>query len=468
MKGETAMALLAKYYVPGLAVEDHSIKVPLDWRGNRPGEGFEGQTLSLFYRVVTAPDRINDDLPLLVFFQGGPGGAGPRPLSPSSDGWITEAIKHFRVVLPDQRGTGRSSCIDSNAMRRIEPQGAQAQADYLKRFLAGSIVRDFEHLRRTEFGGQRWVTLGQSYGGFLTLAYLSLFPEGVAASFTTGGIPHVPADATEVYEHTFPRMVAKTEQYYQRYPLDQQRIATVVDKLPKSDDLPGDDGAPGFDSIPVLPNGDPLTVERLQTLGGDFGMKPSFERLHWIMDLAFADGDGSASSDSPLSDVFLASVMDATASNPLYWPLQEFIYADGELERPIAWAAQRVRDTHSEFAPVARPLMFTGEAMFPWMFRQEKTLRPFKPAMDILMDDIHFDKVYDQDQLKRNEVPLEAGVYFDDMYVDSDMQLDTLSRVGNSHYWVTNEFEHDGLHGDKVFGRPYQEALDRGDLEHLM
>lgn len=121
------------------------------------------------------------------------------------------------MVLPDQRGTGRSSRVDSHAMARLAAGGARAQADYLKRFLADSIVRDFEHLRRTEFGGSPWVTLGQSYGGFLTLTYLSLFPEGVAASFTCGGIPHVPANATEVYEHTFPRMARKTAQFYERY-----------------------------------------------------------------------------------------------------------------------------------------------------------------------------------------------------------------------------------------------------------
>ena len=163
--------------------------------------------------VVTAPEHVHDDLPLLVFLQGGPGGSGPRPLGPSSDGWIEEAIKHFRVVLPDQRGTGRSSRVDTHVIEDMGGDG-KAGAAFLKRFLADSIVRDFEHLRRTEFGGARWVTLGQSYGGFLTLTYLSLFPQGVIASFTTGGIPHVPADATDVYRHTFPRMAAKTKQFY--------------------------------------------------------------------------------------------------------------------------------------------------------------------------------------------------------------------------------------------------------------
>ncbi|PAU67130.1 alpha/beta fold hydrolase [Bifidobacterium criceti] len=444
------MGLLAEYYLPGMHVAEHAIDVPLDWKGHEPGRGFDGPHITLFYRVLTAPDHIHDDMPLLLFLQGGPGGAGPRPLDPASDGWIGEAIRHFRVVLPDQRGTGRSSHIDSNVIGTMD--GATGAA-YLKRFLADSIIRDFEHLRRTEFAGSLWTTLGQSYGGFLTLTYLSFFPAALAAAFTTGGIPHVPADATDVYVHTFPRMKRKTEQFTDRYPLDRARLDTLADKL--------------ADEHVTLPNGDPFTVERLQTLGSSFGMKPSFERVHWLLDEAFAAGDGSASMASPLTDDFLAGVMAATSSNPLYWPLQEFIYANGELDKPIDWAAQRVRDTLPEFSTDARPLLLTGEAVFPWMFEQERALRPFRAAVEALMQETVFGTIYDARQLERNTVPLQAAVYFDDMYVDSSLSLDTLSRVGNAHYWVTNEFEHDGVHGAKVFRHLFAEALDRGDLRKL-
>ena len=155
-----------------------------------------------------------------------------------------------------------------------------------------------------------------------------------------------------------------------------------------------------------------------------------------------------------------------TRTNPLYWTLQEFIYADGDT-MPIRWAAAEEKAHRAEFDTLARPLMFTGEAMFPWMFEQERALRPFKPAMDVLMEDTHFGTIYDADQLARNEVPLQAAVYFDDMYVDSGLQFDTLSRVGRSHYWTTNEFEHDGVHGSVVFKHLFDEALNRGDLEEL-
>ena len=488
--------LLEKYYLPGLYVEDHSVEVPLDWRGTSPAEvagvrgacpsrlaaesaglepdpAFVGEKIKVFYRVVCSPENVGRELPLIVFLQGGPGGACPRLTSPTSDGWVEEAIKHFRVVLPDQRGCGRSSRVDGNRMEAVAAAAraeganpARRQADYLKRFLADSIIRDFEYLRLAEFGGVRWVTLGQSYGGFLTLANLSAFPAGVAAAFTCGGIPHVPADAEEVYAHTFPRMLAKTRQWYERYPEDARRMALVADRA----------AAGGV----TLPDGSPLSVRRLQLCGGGLGMKPAPERLHSMLDLAFVDGDGSCadalaaaggdSSKVTLFRGFLEDVQTLTdsASGPLYWTLQEFIYADGELERPIRWAAARQAAKMPEFSEAARPLMLFGEAMFPWMFEDDPALRPFAPAMDLLMEDTSFGRLYDTEQLAANEVPLQAAVYFDDLYVDSGLQLDTLSRVGRSHAWVTNEFEHDGLHGSKVFSHLFEEARDRGDLEGIL
>ena len=188
---KTHMALITSYHVPGLYVEDHSIDVPLDWRGLEPMLLAVGSTMrrgaiptpiagvpesiKLFYRVVCAPDRINDDLPLLLFLQGGPGGESPRPLSPTSDGWIEEAVKHFRVVLPDQRGTGRSSCVDGRhdcrtgrgAPRRQAPMRPARQADFLKRHLASSesyaILSTCAWWALAASPGSHY---GQSYGGF--------------------------------------------------------------------------------------------------------------------------------------------------------------------------------------------------------------------------------------------------------------------------------------------------------------
>ncbi len=490
------MGLLSAYYLPGMYVEDRSVEVPLDWRGTSPAEvagveagassrlaaesaglepdpAFAGKKIKLFYRTLCLPENKGRELPLIVYLQGGPGGAGPRVLNASSDGWVEEALKHFRIVLPDQRGTGRSSAVDGHRMelfaaeaRALGQDEAVFQAEYLKRFLADSIVRDFEYLRLAEFGGARWVTLGQSYGGFLTLCNLSTFPAGVAASFVGGGIPHVPASAADVYAHTFPRMVKKTNEWYARYPVDQQRVSLLADRLSAGD--------------VALPDGSPFSVRRLQLIGGGLGMKPAPERLHNMLDLAFSDGDGSA--ESALEAVggdasklyvnrgFAEAVLSNTgsSSNPLYWTLQEFIYADGELDEPIRWAAAAEAASRPEFSVDARPLMMFGEAMFPWMFAEDPALQPFAAAMDVLMEDTCFGKLYDEEQLAANEVPLQCAVYFDDLYVDSGLQLDTLSRVGRSHAWVTSEFEHDGLHGGVVFKHLLEEARNRGDLEGIL
>lgn len=109
------MTMLSKYYVPGLAIEDHSIDVPLDWTGHEPGRAFDGETIKLFYRVVTAPEHVHDDLPLLIFLQGGPGGARPAPQQPD----LRRMDRGGHQALPgdpaDQRGTGRSSRVDTHA-----------------------------------------------------------------------------------------------------------------------------------------------------------------------------------------------------------------------------------------------------------------------------------------------------------------------------------------------------------------
>jgi hypothetical protein len=68
---------------------------------------------------------------------GGPGHEGPRPTEASA--WIKAALNHFRVLLLDQRGTGRSAAITAATLaRRGTPQ---QQADYLTHFRQVSLTR---------------------------------------------------------------------------------------------------------------------------------------------------------------------------------------------------------------------------------------------------------------------------------------------------------------------------------------
>jgi pimeloyl-ACP methyl ester carboxylesterase len=429
--------ITAEYTVPGMHMRDHRADVPLDW--SDPG----GATVSVFAREVVDPERRTEDLPALVYLQGGPGGKSPRPLTRS--GWLDQALATHRVVLLDQRGTGRSTPVDGGVMARFAT--GEEGAAYLSCFRADSIVADAEHLRKTVFGGKPWTSLGQSYGGFLTLAYLSTAPEGLNACLVTGGLASVTPDANEVYRRTYPRVEAKNRIYRERYPHDVDVVARVAD-------LAASGGV-------LLPDGDELSVRRLQTLGLDFGRKPGFERMHYLFDEAFADGGEGA---GRLTDTFLTEVCERTgfATNPLFAVMQESIYASGG-NGPTAWAAHRERANHPAFREDARPLLFTGEMMYPWMLEELRALRPFRAAAEALAARQEWSELYDLDRLAANDVPVAAAVYFDDMYVDSGLQLDTARAVGNVHAWVTNQYEHDGLAEDgEVFRRLTGVLKDRG------
>ena len=427
------------YLIPGIRVTDHAVPVPLDWRADAAGHT-GGETITLFARELVDPVRQREDLPVLVYLQGGPGGKGPRPTGP--DGWIGEALKSYRVLLLDQRGTGRSTRIEGGILRARGT--AEQQAAYLSMFRADSIVKDAEHLRQTLYGGRRWQTLGQSYGGFLTLTYLSQAPQGLSASHVTGGLASIRPDAREVYRRTYPRVVAKNAEFYERYPHDVDRIARIADRLSSGDVR--------------LPDGDVLTVRRFQSLGIDFGMKPGYERMHWLVDEALDDR-----TETGLTETFLAQVLARSSydDNPLFAALQESIYGQAS-SGATGWAAQAERDTRPEFAETARPLTFTGEMMYPWMFDEIRALRPFADAVNLLAERTDWEPLYDLDRLAANEVPLAAAVYYDDMYVDAGLQLETVAHVGNAHAWVTNEYEHDGIGSPRVFPRLRQMIAERG------
>ncbi|MFD1721186.1 alpha/beta fold hydrolase [Amnibacterium endophyticum] len=402
---------------PGLHVVDRVVEVPLDRSGRLPG------TLRVFAREVTAAHRRHEDLPLLLFLQGGPGGASPRPLDAS--GWLGALLERFRVVLLDQRGTGRSTPVDA---ARIAALGTDGGA-YLACFRADAIVEDAEHLRRTVYGGRRWATLGQSYGGFVTLAYLSRHPEALTACLVTGGLPAVRPDAVEVYRRTFPAVLAAGDRYDTRYPQDVPVLARIADRLAEDDVR--------------LPDGDRLTVRRLQLIGTDLGMQHGAERLHALLDTAWS-GDR-------LSDAFLHRVLALTAyaANPLYMVLQEAIYGDGSA---TGWAAEAERRRHPAFAEGARPLRLTGEAVFSWMFRDIRLLRPFEAAAESIATRNDWPPLHDPDRLAGSAVPVAAAVYADDLFVPLELSLRTAAEVGSVTPWVTDEWQHDGLRisGDRV------------------
>ena len=172
--------------IPGLVLTEHVVEVPLDH------DDPAGPRLEVFAREVARPG--GEDLPFLLYLEGGPGSAAPRPTGvPLNPGWLETALADHRVLLLDQRGTGRSTPVGPDL-----PGTAQEQATHLTHFRADSIVRDAEAVRE-HLGVERWRVLGQSFGGFCALTYLSTAPQSLGAVLFTGGLPPVDTPLDEVY-----------------------------------------------------------------------------------------------------------------------------------------------------------------------------------------------------------------------------------------------------------------------------
>jgi pimeloyl-ACP methyl ester carboxylesterase len=407
--------------LPGLVLTDHELIVPLV--PDDPG----GRSITVYAREVVSPSREHDDLPWLLFLQGGPGGKAPRPTERA--GWLDRALRDHRVLLLDQRGTGRSTPATRQTLAALG--SPEAQAAYLAHFRADAIVRDAEAFRQALLGPQgRWRVLGQSFGGFCAVTYLSTAPEHLDSVLLTGGLPPLSGGPDRVYAATYPRMQQRTAAFYARYPDDERRVADIADALAAGDVR--------------LPSGDPLPVQRLQQLGHAFGTKDGYAVVHHLLEEAFAGAE--------LSDVFLAGVEAATSflAQPLYAVLHEAIYCQGEASR---WSAQRLLADQPWLDPAARPLGFSGEVVHPWMFEVDAALRPLAAAAELLAQKSDWPALYDPARLAANEVPVVAAVYADDLYVDAGLSLATATAIGNVRTWVTNEHEHDGLRRGTVLDR---------------
>ena len=397
------------FRVPGLVLTEHQFRVPLDHA--RP----EGEHITVFAREVADPDGL--DRPFLVYLQGGPGYESPRPSRhPSAPGWLDRALQDFRVLLLDQRGTGRSTPIGT--LPGLTPP---EQAEYLAHFRADSIVRDAEWIR-AELDVDRWSVLGQSFGGLCVVTYLSLAPEGLREAFITGGLPPIGRHADDVYRATYARTLERNRRYYERYPGDLARVRELHRRLEAADVR--------------LPSGDRLTPRRFRQLGHVLGMSGGAEELHYLLELPV---------DSP---AFLHDAEAATPfpRNPLYAILHEACWADGGATR---WSAERMLPPELE-----TPELFTGEHVYSWMFEDYAALAPLREAAGILAEH-EWPPLYDAERLRGNEVPAAAAIYAEDMYVERTFSEETAAQIGGLRRWVTDEYEHNGLRvdGGRILGR---------------
>lgn len=394
-----------------LTVEEHTLTVPLVW-----GDPSDGRTIDIFGAVVSREG--GESLPYLVFLQGGPGHEAPRPFHRSTaPAWLDEALAHYRLVLLDQRGTGRSTPVGDADLER----GAAAVAEHLTHLRADAIVRDCEAMR-AHLGADTWSVLGQSFGGFTTLAYLSTDSSSLADVYITGGLSAIGRNPDDVYALCYDKMRTASERYYRRFPEHRDVMRGLVDLA--------DTGRI------VLPDGEIVSPSRLRSVGSALGTDDGWQTLWSLLER------------DPASNAFRYDLMHAMpydGRNPLYFAFHESSYADGHATR---WSAERTEP--ADFRDDVT--LFTGEHI-----RREwtETVPAFQPWREVALELAEFEwpQIYDAAAIAASGATGAAAVYVNDVYVPMEFSLETARLLPGVELWVTSEHEHNGLRSGPVLSR---------------
>lgn len=462
---------------------------------------------------------------MVLFLQGGPGFGAPTPsvslgLGKGCGSWADAALHEIgyrRIVLMDQRGTGKSTPITKQTLEQKFPNlflfdndddktrveaavsntmspkpdiekvqnAADEVTEYLSHFRADNIVYDSEFIRDAlmaplSFDDEKsyiessdpkpWgCSLGQSYGGFCQMTYLSKVEHPPKIMLFTGGIAPILSDAVEVYEKLWYRVKERNLRYYEMYPGDVQIVKVIVQKL--------------LQQPIVLPSGGRLTARRFLSLGISLGGSPSsFASLHELISSAFVGSSlavfsGNKVNELTFSVAFLKQieVQQSFDDHPIYFWLHESIYADGSDRSPTNWAADTaynklVSSANSEFdyrhtiSSNDKPTLFFGEHVFPWMSEDFAGLRGvgLRMVADQLAMKSDWSRLYDEEKIKSTlcdeRTRAAAAVYHDDMYVEFDACMKVIARdgpLGKCKVYVTNEYQHSGLRdgGAKLFSK---------------
>jgi len=505
-------------------------------RGHSSEDSRESTSLSSSIASAVDPSRT------IIYLQGGPGFGCATPvtglsLASSTSSWAAQALlggitnsegKSFqRVLLMDQRGTGRSSPITKQTLRRLFPdlfllddedeagvtgsgggaigdidldsntqsfrknespamqlnrakvsKALEEATEYLSKFRADAIVRDAEWIREALVSPagmsdpdvvlgpsppRPWgAALGQSFGGFCIMTYLSSIRHPPKICLLTGGIAPMNTPVREVYDRLWLRVRERSRRYYEQYPGDVERVKKIIRFL---------ENPPSKASV-TLPSGGILTARRFLQLGLGLGgtSGASFVNLHSIISSAFLDDD-SDSETAALSKVFLKRI-DAEQSfddAPLYFLLHESIYADGPSAGAMNWAAHSSLEAYLQSNPEfdyritssadsKDPILFSGEMVFPYMAHGDfadisgNGMRLLSESLASKDDWLPlFDESNMRSALLGGKTKAAAAVYYEDMYVDFDCCMKLVQRgmpLEGVKVWVTNEYQHSGLRDD--------------------
>lgn len=418
---------------PHVQTREHTVDVP--WDRENPGVG----SFTLFAREL----YTDESLPPLLFLQGGPGNPAPRVMQ----GWIPEALKHHRVFLMDERGTGRSGKIDKTTPELI-------RTEIISKLRCPDVVADAEDLRR-HLGFEQWDVLGNSFGALCTGSYLSHHPEGIAHAYLTGALPQL-GWTTEYYnEMSLDLLGTRIHEFYAAVPYAEERVREVCHHLDTTEEF--------------LPTGERLTSQRFRFVGVALGEELGMHHLAVLLEEPFI----RSGSDKHLRGDFLAHVgmYVGLQVNPLWAVIHETLFADPEAP-PTNWAAERAVagrpgfDLHADPTDTSAPFYLLGNHFFKHHFDEDPALQPFRDVVHEMHQKSDWSQVFDEEQLRNNTVPAVVALYERDMFIPFETAVANAEKIGNLAVWTHEGWDHDAiyLHGAELFPQLYEVLHGEGSF----
>lgn len=443
-------------------------KVPLQHDHNDSNGSYINLTAHMVYNMVRATDGTTEtadwvtciqndvhrlrDRSILLYLCGGPGADNPPNRNPAMNQWLLD--QGYSILYLDYRGCGESSPIHANDLQqRLSMKEDKSMAEYITNFCQENIVRDLEAIRqalskeRVAAGGLtvKWTILGQSYGGYISLTYLSMFPEGLQDVFITGGLPPCGMKIDDYFRIEYQDIVKQNKSFYQAFP-DANVLVRKILSLIKNI---------GPRKIKMTGRGY-LSGHKLLTLGRQFGSKVGFPEVYGLLQSIKLDLEQTRELHTETSAQF-ESILHVD-ERPLYPILLEQTWCSGGKTR---WAAERVAREIEGFdylhmdhnggyrdpadTPADVPIYFTANTYCRFHYDTHEELVDLKGAAEILAEH-DWECPYNYEMLSSNpcEVPVYAVSFEKDMHLDLGVAAKTAAKVGGLR-WVVDPGWHQDI-----------------------
>lgn len=355
-----------------------------------------------------------------------------------------------------------------------EPE-ARDMANLLTLFRQDSIVYDLESIRQCLFGKdkpihgshrgipqRKWHIFGQSYGGWISLTYLSLYPDSLESSTITAGLAPITAECDDTYCKLFEVVKSRNDRYYGQYPGDIKKVKDIVRALLEySEGITVEDGR--------------LTARRFLCIGRNLGAREKFPKLNELITklhkAAISKFDQNLEQVQEALKMYKEEDSWKFDRRPLYAVLHEAMYCR---KNASDWSARRVASELTEFKWAGsdetgrrtllkhickedddkHKIYFSGEMVYPFMFEDYDALKPLKDVAEKLAQHEWTDP-YDIATLQKNKVSVTAVSYKSDMHVHPDLSEATAALIAGIRHealkkvpGTEDEFQHASLRTD--------------------